>query len=69
MATALAPHARSTREGEHRFLLTGVGWEGYEAALEDDRRRAHCALLMIAETLNSCLLSINMTNMPFSWIA
>ncbi len=34
MATALAPQARSTREGERRFLLTGVGWEGYEALLK-----------------------------------
>ncbi len=38
MATALAPQATTTRAGEHRFLLTGVGWEGYEGAFEDDRR-------------------------------
>ncbi len=34
MATALEPQTARALEGEHRFLLPGVGWEGYEALLK-----------------------------------
>ena len=33
MATVVESKVSSTLEGEHRFLLPGVGWEGYEALL------------------------------------
>ena len=40
MATAVATGPTRTLEGERRFLLPGVGWEGYEALLKmiGDRR-------------------------------
>ena len=34
MATAVEPRTRSAFECERRFLLPGVGWEGYEALLD-----------------------------------
>jgi len=33
MATAVETKPTRTPDGEHRFLLRGVGWEGYEALL------------------------------------
>jgi Uma2 family endonuclease len=34
MATALEPQTARALEGEHRFFLPGIGWEGYEALLK-----------------------------------
>lgn len=33
MATAVEPRTTRALQGEHRFLLPGVGWDGYEALL------------------------------------
>ncbi len=34
MATALEPQTARALEGEHRFFLPDIGWEGYEALLK-----------------------------------